>query len=96
MDSVNDYISAVLTNGGGGVMSDTSSGSETTSRLSDAALIDQNEVDSRVRRAEVRPVSDDRDDDGDGNDDDNSDDDRYYNGDDDRDDHGENGVDDIV
>jgi hypothetical protein len=77
-------------------MSDTSSGSETTSRLSDAALIDQNEVDSRVRRAEVRPVSDDRDDDGDGNDDDNSDDDRYYNGDDDRDDHGENGVDDIV
>ena len=62
MDSVNDYISAVLTNGvggGGGVMSDTSSGSETTSRLSDAALIDQNEVDSRVRRAEVRPVCDD-------------------------------------
>ena len=65
MDSVNDYISAVLTNGGGGgVMSDTSSGSETTSRLSDAALIDQNEVDSRVRRAEVRPVCDDRDDEG--------------------------------
>jgi hypothetical protein len=80
MDSVNDYISAVLTNGGGGggVMSDTSSGSETTSRLSDAALIDQNEVDSRVRRAEVRPVRDDRDDHRD--DDDGSDDDRYDHG----------------
>ena len=96
MDSVNDYISAVLTNGGGGVMSDTSSGSETTSRLSDAALIDQNEVDSRVRRAEVRPVSDDRDDDDDGNDDDNSDDDDHDHGDHDRDDHGEIGVDDTV
>lgn len=75
MDSVNDYLSAVLINGGGGVMSDTSSGSETTSRLSDAALIDQNEVDSRVRRAEVRPVSDDRDDEDDDHDHDHVDDD---------------------
>ena len=81
MDSVNDYLTAmIMTNGqvgggggGGGcgvMMSDTSSGSETTSRLSDAAMIDQNEVDSRVRRAEARPVSDSDDDDDDDDEDD--------------------------
>jgi len=52
MDSVNDYLAAMMTGGGG----ESSSGSETTSRLSDAALIDQNEVDSRERRAAARPV----------------------------------------